>query len=144
MSATVGRLAALRAVPDSMRRLVGMMFPAAGQSVRIPTLTPEIMGGIASLLLAVGLASTLASFVILLVQSMVVSRVAEGLKGKGNVFQTSLALSVAMVTTQIANLPLAFLTPVLPFTGVMVMSGIIGVYGFLQNSTAVNAAHRMG
>jgi len=111
--------------------------------VRIPLVTSAVLASFGALLVALLIWSILSTFVFLMAQSLVVSRVSESMGGKGNVFATTIGLSLALVASSLLNLPLAMVAAVAPFQILFLLLAVSGIYQFLQSGLAISAAHRL-
>ncbi len=144
ISHAVSQVTPASMAPALLRPALQYLLPASSGGIQTPVVTPALIASFGTLLLFYLVGAILATFAILLFQSLVVNRVAMALRGSGDVFQTTLALSVAMVATQVVQLPVFLLVPVLPFGVLATLLLAVRLYEFLQTSTAVNAAHRLG
>jgi len=142
MSQAAARVSLANLAPESLRPALGILFSSAS-GVRIPVLSAALLASFGTLLVAVLVWNILSTFVFLMFQSLVVSRVSEWLGGKGNVFATTLGLSLALVTSALINLPLAMIAAVVPFQVLFTLLAISAVYQFAQTGLAISAAHRL-
>lgn len=127
-------------IPPQFRPAVDFLLPSGPT---IPTVTSSVLAAFGSLLVLYVFASILMTFVSVFFQSMVTSRVAEWMKGKGDIIQLTHGLTIALVATSIVQLPVFFLVPALSFSWLVILLVSIQIYQFLQNTVAVNTAYRL-
>jgi hypothetical protein len=141
-SSATGRLGQSLA-PGPLKPALEYLFPQTG-STAAPTVTPAVVTAFGTGLLIFAVLIIITTFASELFQAIVVNQVATWLHGSGSVIPTTQALTIALVPAQIAQLPLWLLLPIVPYGVWGVLFFGVQIYQFLQVSTAVNAAHRLG
>lgn len=125
-----------------LRPAFNYLVAMAGSSGPMPQISPTVAASFGMILAGYLVVTVLTSFAGQLVQAIAVNTVATWLGGKGAMIETTLALTIGLVATNIAQLPV---WAILPFSPATFALGVlaVGSYQFLQMANAVRAAHKL-
>lgn len=130
-----------RLISPLFRPAFGYLVAATGNGP-LPQMSIEIAASLGLIFASCLVLTVLFTFVGQMIQAFVINLVAKWMGGRGEIVELTLALTIGLVATSIAQIPVWM---ILPFSPAIFVRGLVVVivYQFLQMSYAVKAAHKL-